>query len=82
MARVMADIMPLVMAKMGPQGMARMVESMGAEQVEGMMVDVLPGLMDSCFASMDADRRRSMLAHCRAMLDDMEARQAATGQSA
>ena len=40
--------------------------------MEHMMETVMPKMMGSCFAQMDFDRRRFMLAHCRSMLDQME----------
>ena len=40
--------------------------------VERMREDIMPNMMGSCFAQMDPDRRRFMLAHCRGMLDRME----------
>ncbi|MEE8421315.1 MAG: hypothetical protein V3S31_00910 [Dehalococcoidia bacterium] len=40
--------------------------------MERMMEDGMPKMMDSCFAQMDAERRTSMLTHCRGMLDQME----------
>lgn len=40
--------------------------------MERMIEDVMPNMMDSCFAQMDPDRRKFMLAHCRGMLDRVE----------
>ena len=42
--------------------------------IEHMMEDVMPSMIDHCFAKMDAERRELMLAHCRGMLDEVEAK--------
>ncbi len=48
------------------------------ELLEHMMEDVMPRMMDSCFAHMGPERRSFMLAHCRGMLDRMEAKYGGT----
>lgn len=40
--------------------------------MERMMEDGMPRMMDACFAQMDPERRKFMLARCRGMLDQME----------
>ncbi len=76
MARMMAWMMPM-MERMGPRMagmMPRMMEEMGPKQLEYMLLDAMPRMMDSCFSSMDRERREFMLGHCRSMLDQMEAK--------
>ena len=48
------------------------------ELMEHMMEDVMPDMMDACFAHMGPQRRRFMIAHCRGMLDRMEAKDVGT----
>lgn len=42
--------------------------------MEHMMECVMPRMMDACFAQMSPERRQFMLAHCRGLLDDVEAK--------
>ncbi len=46
--------------------------------MDHMMKDVMPDMMDSCVAHMGPERRSFMLAHCRGMLDRMEAKYGGT----
>ncbi len=48
------------------------------ELMEHMMEGAMPHMMDSCFAHMGTERRSFMLAHCRGMLDRMEAKYGGT----
>ena len=40
----------------------------------GMVEHVMPRMMGHCFALLHPDQRRFMLAHCRGMLDEIEAK--------
>ena len=61
-ASLVGDLMPRMMASMPP------------DQFEQMMQDNMPGMMDTYFSVMNAERRESMLGHCRAILDNVEDR--------
>jgi hypothetical protein len=52
----------------------RLARGRSAAVKEHMMEDVMPQMMDRCFSQMDAERRQFMLAHCRGMLDEVEAK--------
>lgn len=47
------------------------------ELIDHMAEYVMPNIMDSCFAQMSPARRIFMLAHCRGMLDRVEAKHGA-----
>ena len=42
--------------------------------VTGMAEHVMPRMISHCFALLDRDQRRFILAHCRGALDEMEAK--------
>ncbi len=68
----MKRIVIVGLAAVAMLGLARGMRERLPKLMERMMEDVMPNMMDSCFAQMDPERRKSMLTHCRGMLDRME----------
>ena len=54
--------------------MPQMMEKMGPADMALIMSEMMPRMMDNCFSVMDVERCKSMLSHCRSMLDHMEAK--------
>ena len=54
--------------------LVRLARGRSAAVMEHMMEHVMPQMMNRCFSQMDAERRQFMLAHCRDMLDEVEAK--------
>jgi hypothetical protein len=65
----------IVVATLGALALlVRLARGRSAALIEHMIEDVMPRMMDRCFSEMDAERRQFMLAHCRGMLDEVEAK--------
>ena len=54
--------------------LARLAQRRLPALMKHMMEHVMPGMMDHCFSRMDREWQEFMLAHCRGMLDQMEAK--------
>lgn len=63
--------------RLGPAIKQRLMQRM-MNRVAPKMMASMPRMMDMCFGSMPADQREFMLAHCRGMLDGVEAKYVST----